>query len=88
MPTKNTRMKIGVVNATKAAQAPIEKMAPIVNEPPKINRSNRQPIDVLSQTAFTGVRVCVLTCFHRFEKGKQSSRAYANVTLEAAIMHP
>lgn len=32
-PTKKTRMKIGVVKATNAAQAPIEKMAPIASSP-------------------------------------------------------
>lgn len=87
-PTKKTRMKIGVVKATKAAHAPMLKIAPMVRLPPNINKSSKHPIPVLSQTALTGVRVCTLTCFQRFDKGKQSSRAYANVTLEAAIIQP
>lgn len=33
LPTKKTRMKIGVVKATKAAQAPMLKMAPMAMLP-------------------------------------------------------
>ena len=72
-PTKKTLMKIGVVNATKAASAPIEKIAPMARLPPKIRRSNRQPTALLNQTALTGVWVTVLTCFQYFESGKQPS---------------
>ncbi len=39
---------------------------------------------VLNQTALTGVLVCGLTLRIHQEKGKQPSRAYANVTREAA----
>lgn len=74
-PTKKTRMKMGVVKATKAAQAPMLKMAPMAMLPPKMRRSSRQPMVVLNQTALTGVCVRVLTCFQNLERGKQSSRA-------------
>ena len=83
LPTKKTRMKIGVVNATNAAQAPILKMAPIATGPPKISKRQRTPIAVLNHTALTGVRVYLLTCFQILERGKQSSRAYAKVTRDA-----
>ena len=38
----------------------------------------------LNQTALTGVRVRLLTRLIQKEAGKQSSRAYAKVTLDAA----
>lgn len=81
-------MKMGVVNATKAAKPPIEKIAPMASSPPKIKRRRQQPIVLLNHTALTGVWVYLLTCFQMFENGKQLSRAYANVTREAAIMQP
>ena len=57
LPTKNTRMKMGVVKATKAAMAPIENIAPAARGPPKMRRSMRQPTEVLNHTALTGVFV-------------------------------
>lgn len=75
LPTKNTRMKIGVVKATNAAQAPMLKMAPIATSPANMRRSRQQPMAVLNQTALTGVRVYLLTCFQIRESGKQSSLA-------------
>lgn len=52
---KATRMKVGVVKATKAAMAPMEKRAPAARVPPKIRRSIMQPRVVFSQTALTAV---------------------------------
>ena len=75
LPTKKTRMKIGVVKATKAVQAPMEKMAPMLTSPPKMRRRRRMPTEQLSQTALTGVCVWRLTRFQYLERGKQSSRA-------------
>ena len=74
-PTKKTRMKIGIVNATKAATAAIENSAPAASGPPKTRRVMRMPSVVLNQTALTGVRVCLFTLFIHQEQGKQSSRA-------------
>ena len=74
-PTKNTRMKMGVVNATKAATAAMEKSAPAATDPPKMSRVMRIPMTVLNHTALTGVRVCRLTRAIQGEKGKQPSRA-------------
>lgn len=54
-PTKNTRMKIGIVKATKAATAAMENRAPTARGPPKIKRSMQMPTLVLNQTALTGV---------------------------------
>lgn len=54
-PTKNTRIKIGVVKATKAATAAIENNAPAASVPPKIKRVIRIPTMVLNHTALTGV---------------------------------
>lgn len=88
LPTKNTRMKMGVQKATSAAMAPTEKRAPMEMDPPKMRSNMRIPRVVFAQTALTGVLVNGLTCFHRLEKGKQSSRAYAKVTRDAAIIHP
>ncbi len=73
LPTKKTLMKMGVVKATKAASAPMLKMAPMARFPPKIRRSRQQPTALLNQTALTGVWVTVLTCFQYLEKGKQPS---------------
>jgi len=73
LPTKKTLMKMGVVKATKAASAPILKMAPMARLPPKIRRSRQHPTALLNQTALTGVWVTVLTCFQYLEKGKQPS---------------
>ena len=87
-PTKNTRMKMGIVKATYAAMAPTEKMAPIAIGPPKIKSSKQIPTDVLNQTAFTGVCVCLLTRLIQKDAGKHPSRAYAKVTLEAATIQP
>lgn len=56
-PTKNTLIKMGKVNATKAAQAPMENIAPIARDPPKISSKRAHPMAVLNQTAFTGVCV-------------------------------
>lgn len=84
LPTKKTRMKIGIVKATKAATAAIEKSAPAAREPPKMSNVMRIPMTVLNHTALTGVRVCLLTRLIQNEKGKQSSRAYAYVTRDAA----
>ena len=75
LPTKKTRMKIGIVNATKAATAAIENSAPAASGPPKTRRVMRMPSVVLNQTALTGVWVCLLTRFIHQEQGKQSSRA-------------
>ena len=69
------------------AIAPMLKIAPIANPPPKMSRRQIIPMNVLNHTALTGVLVRVFTCFKKLEKGKQSSRAYAKATLEAAIMH-
>ena len=88
LPTKKTLMNIGMVKATKAAKAPMEKMAPMARGPPKSNNVMRTPITVLNHTALTGVTVCLLTRLIHQEPGKQPSRAYANVTREAATMHP
>ena len=54
-PTKNTLMKIGMVNATKAATAAIEKIAPMATVPPNMSSVMAIPMVVLNQTAFTGV---------------------------------
>ena len=75
LPTKNTRMKIGIVNATNAATAAIENRAPAASGPPKTRRVMRMPSVVLNQTALTGVWVYLLTRFIHQEHGKQSSRA-------------
>lgn len=83
LPTKNTRMKMGMVKATKAATAAIENKAPAAMLPPNINKVMQIPRQVLNQTALTGVFVCGLTREIHHEKGKQPSRAYANVTREA-----
>jgi len=48
---------MGVVNATKAAMAPMENMAPAAREPPKIRSSIIHPTVVLNHTALTGVLV-------------------------------
>lgn len=58
-PTKATLMNTGVVKATKAAMAPMEKSAPAARLPPKIKSSKMHPIVVLNQTALTGVCVVV-----------------------------
>jgi len=87
-PTKKTRIIMGIVKATIAAMAPTEKMAPIETEPPNIRRRRRIPIIVLNQTAFTGVYVVLFTFLIQDENGKQSSRAYAKVTRDAAIIQP
>ncbi|KAL9103530.1 MAG: hypothetical protein Q9163_001448 [Psora crenata] len=55
LPTKKTRMKIGIVKATNAPRAVIEKRAPTGIAPPKIRRVMRIPMTVLSQTALTGL---------------------------------
>lgn len=68
-------MKIGIVKATKAATAPIEKRAPAASGPPKISNVMQMPTTVLNQTALTGVLVCLLTRLIHHEKGKHSSRA-------------
>lgn len=60
-PTKKTRMTMGMVKATKAAQAPMLKIAPMARSPPNMSRRSRIPTLVLAQTAFTGVLVRVLT---------------------------
>lgn len=52
---------MGMVKATKAAQAPMLKIAPMARSPPKMSRRSRIPTLVLAQTAFTGVLVRVLT---------------------------
>ena len=75
LPTKKTRIKIGIVKATKAATAAIENRAPAASGPPKTRSVMRMPSVVLNQTALTGVWVCLLTRFIHQEKGKQSSRA-------------
>lgn len=83
-PTKNTRMKIGIVKATKAATAPMEKRAPAGTGPAKIRRERAMPMAVLNHTALTGVLVCWFTRLIQDENGRQSSRAYAKVTREEA----
>lgn len=75
MPTKKIRMKIGIVNATKAATAAMEKRALMAMGPAKIRLTMRQPIVVLNQTALTGVCVWRFTRLMMCEAGKQSSRA-------------
>ncbi len=75
MPTKKTRMKMGMVNATYAAMAPTEKMAPMATEPAKMRKRIQIPILQLNHTALTGVRVRGLTFLIQNEAGKQSSRA-------------
>ena len=79
---------MGIVNATNAATAAIENMAPIATVPPKINNVIRIPITVLNHTALTGVLVFSLTRAIHQLAGKQPSRAYAKVTREAATIHP
>ena len=74
-PTKKTRMNIGMVKATKAATAAIEKRAPAASDPPKTRSVMRMPMVVLNHTALTGVWVCLFTRLIQKEKGKQSSRA-------------
>jgi len=39
-------MKIGVVKATKAAHAPMLKMAPIASSPPKISNKTEKSVSV------------------------------------------
>lgn len=56
-PTKNTRMKIGMVKATKAATAPMEKRAPAGTGPAKMRRVRAMPMALLNHTALTGVLV-------------------------------
>ena len=68
-------MKIGMVKATKAPTAAMEKRAPIAMGPPKMSRTMRVPMMVLSQTALTGVWVWRFTRLMIWEAGKQSSRA-------------
>lgn len=84
LPTKKTRMKIGIVKATKAATAAMENRAPAASGPPNIRNVIQMPRVVLNQTALTGVCVCLFTRLIHQEQGKQPSRAYANVTREAA----
>jgi len=81
-------MAIGMVKATKAAIAPTLKIALMAISPAKMRRSKRIPMTQLNHTAMTGVLVTGCTCFQILENGKQSSRAYAYVTREAATMHP
>lgn len=57
LPTKNTRIKMGVVKATNAAHAPMLKIAPIATSPPKMSKRQRIPMTLLNHTALTGVRV-------------------------------
>lgn len=54
-PTKKTLMKMGIVNATKAATAAMEKSAPAASSPPKMRKVMQMPRPVLNQTALTGV---------------------------------
>ncbi len=61
LPTKKTRIKMGIVNATKAATAAMENRAPAASGPPNISKVMQIPILVLNQTALTGVLVCGLT---------------------------
>ena len=75
LPTKKTRMQIGIVKATKAPVAAIEKSAATATGPPKIRSVASIPITVLKQTALTGVRVRWLTRLIHQEHGKQPSRA-------------
>ena len=75
LPTKKTRMKMGIVKATKAATAAMENSAPAARSPPKTRRTMSIPSTVLNQTALTGVLVCLLTRLIHQEQGKQSSRA-------------
>ena len=75
---------MGMLKATKAATAAIENKAPAASSPPKIKRVMRIPTMVFIHTALTGVFVCLLTRLLHQEKGKQPSRAYANVTRDAA----
>ena len=77
LPTMNVLIVIGIVKATKAAKAPIEKIAPIARSPAKIRRVRSIPTMQLNQTALTGVFVCRLTNLIQDEPGKTSSRAYA-----------
>lgn len=55
LPTKNTRIEMGIVKATNAATAAIEKRAPAASGPPNIKRLRQIPMVVLNQTALTGV---------------------------------
>lgn len=74
-PTKKTRMKMGIVKATKPARAPMENKAPAARAPPKIRKVIRMPMNVLNHTALTGVRVCRFTRFVMGDNGpKHSSR--------------
>ncbi len=75
LPTKNTLMKMGIVKATNAATAAIEKSAPAARGPPKMRRVMQMPRVVLNHTAFTGVWVCRFTRLIHHEQGKQPSRA-------------
>ncbi|KAL2379150.1 hypothetical protein RJZ90_005486 [Blastomyces dermatitidis] len=52
-----------------------------------MSRQDNIPMTQLNQTALTGVWVYGFTFFQILDNGKQSSRAYAYVTREAAIMH-
>lgn len=60
--------------------------SPAAYSPPKMRHKSMMPMIPLAMTALTGVLVFVLTCFKYLLKGKQSSRAYAKVTLLAAII--
>lgn len=75
LPTKKTRKEMGIVNATKEAMAPTEKMARIATSPANIRRQSRMPTAQLNHTALTGVLVYLFTFRHCLDMGKQPSRA-------------
>ena len=62
----------------------MEKRAPAATGPEKIRKERAMPMVVLNHTALTGVLVRWFTRLIQDEAGRQSSRAYAKVTREAA----
>jgi hypothetical protein len=74
-PTKKPLKEMGIVNATKQAIAPIEKMARIAVSPANISKQSRMPTVQLNHTALTGVLVCLFTFPQNLDMVKQPSRA-------------
>src|SRR5579871_1847856 len=61
LPTKKTLKAMGIVNATKQAIAPTEKMARIATFPANMRQQSRTPTTQLNHTALTGVLVYLFT---------------------------
>lgn len=62
----------------------MEKRAPAATGPAKMRKERAMAMAVLYHTALTGVLVRWFTRLIQNEAGRQSSRAYAKVTREAA----